>query len=89
MLAVELRGTDHGCTLRKDMCQTVGTLRIPGVTFAKSVVLHGAQGFNVEMGALKLTDLPATEPAGKALPTLPTETLLHPPLPLPRLPICV
>jgi len=66
-VTVELRGTDNGCILRKDMCKTIGSARIPGVTFAKSVVLKGAQGFSVEMGALKLIDLPATEPAGKAL----------------------
>jgi hypothetical protein len=67
VVTVELRGTDNGCILRKDMCKTIGSARIPGVTFAKSVVLKGAQGFSVEMGALKLIDLPATEPAGKAL----------------------
>ena len=36
-LAVELRGSDNGCLLRSEMCKTVGSARIPGVTFAKSV----------------------------------------------------
>mmetsp|Transcript_12187 Transcript_12187/g.40755 ORF Transcript_12187/g.40755 Transcript_12187/m.40755 type:complete len:359 (+) Transcript_12187:43-1119(+) len=30
VVTVELRGTDNGCILRKDMCKTVGSARIPG-----------------------------------------------------------
>ena len=69
-LAVELRGSDNGCLLRSEMCKTVGSARIPGVTFAKSVTLRGAQGFAVDMRPLQLTDLPSFEPAGKALISL-------------------
>jgi len=69
-LAVELRGSDNGCLLKSEMCKTVGSARIPGVTFAKSVVLKGANGFGIQMEKLSLVDLPATEPAGKALISL-------------------
>lgn len=49
------------------MCATVGSMRIPGITFAQSVTLRGAQGFSISMSPLVLTDLPSPEPAGKAL----------------------
>jgi len=67
VVAVELRGSDHGCMLSAEMCKTVGTARIPGVTFAKSIVLNGADGFGIEMAPLVLKDLPSPEPAGRAL----------------------
>lgn len=67
VLAVELRGGDNGCLLKKAMCATVGSMRIPGITFAQSVTLRGAQGFSISMSPLVLTDLPSPEPAGKAL----------------------
>jgi len=67
VLAVELRGGDNGCMLRKEMCATVGSMRIPNVEFAKSIKLQGAQGFSVKMDKMVVTDLPANVPAGKAL----------------------
>lgn len=71
ILAVELRGADHGiCRTDVQTCKTKGTLRIPDVPFAKSVVLRGARSFGIEFRDMLVLDQNSTEPAGDALITI-------------------
>ena len=67
VIAIELRGTENGCFLKKSMCETIGSFRIDGVKFAQSIQLNGAQGLLPTLHNFRLSDLPSSQIAGRAL----------------------